>query len=215
MTSELSRKVALLKKKAEWLVDFDGTVADTEPLQKCAYEVVLKSLYDLDLLLDFERYRGFGETHIYRQLEVDYGITIDDGEFFDARIASFYQLASETRLKPFGLLERMLRSDERPARVKIVSSQKRHVIERMLDHWNLRSCFDEILTGEQLAGGKLELLETLRATRSVPHDVCFFDDARAHLLCAKRLGFFVVGIESSTTLAHVPCDLILQKEELV
>lgn len=214
MSSELVSKLTLLNGKAEWLVDFDGTIADTEPLQKRAYEVVLKSGYGLDQPLDFERYRGHAETQIYRQLEQDFGLAIVDSEFFWARITSFYQLVSEAGLKPFGVMERALRSKQRPAKVRIVSSQKRHVIEHMLEYWGLRACFDDILTGEQFAGGKLELLDTLRADCASPDEVCFFDDARMHLLHAKRLGFFVVGIESSTVLTDAGCDLVLRKEEL-
>ena len=91
----------ILKQKAFFIFDMDGTITDTEPLHFVSYQRTLSELFP-ELQLHEEEflscYVGHPEREIYTLLQQVHHISFDEGAFFQRRITHLFRLVRETGL---------------------------------------------------------------------------------------------------------------------
>lgn len=178
--------------------DFDGTLADTEPLHAQTYTRLLSS-HGIALGPDeFRKYIGDTERNIFSRIQDDYQTILPISELMSARKALYWDLLVKTDLRPHWLLEQFARSDNKRTKKMIVSSQNEKLILRTLARWRLDGCFDRVLSAESLSIEKKEILSSI-VSRSgcayVPGMRVVFEDNSAVLDHCYELGFFTVYIK--------------------
>jgi beta-phosphoglucomutase len=184
--------------------DFDGVIADSEPLHLRAYQKVLQR-DGIELTRDdyYKRYLGFDDSGLFRALAKDRGIAIDDD-----RVNSWVESKSE-------LIAEMLSSDgvlypgaaacvrmlaERFP-LAIASGALQPEIEMVLERTGLADCFKTIASASDGVRGKpapdLYLLAIGRLRDFVSLDA-------ASCLAAHRAGLRTVAVTHTYPAAELP-----------
>jgi beta-phosphoglucomutase-like phosphatase (HAD superfamily) len=137
--------------------DFDGVIADSEPLHLQAYQSVLRrDGIDLSREDYYERYLGYDDVGLFRALMTDRGLAVDD-----AKIDELIEAKSK-------IIESLLSGDDVlfPGAVDCVKRCAAHVplavasgalgpeIELVLGHAGLRSSFKAIASASDGVRGK-------------------------------------------------------------
>ncbi len=135
------------------IFDFDGVIADTEPLHLRAFQ---RALSDRGLLLEretyYERYLGFDDTGVFTALAADSGITleqVDLDELTKSKENHFFELLSaDTVLFPTArsCIER-LSSD---FALGIASGALHHEIDLTLKRAGLQNYFTGIVAADDV-----------------------------------------------------------------
>jgi beta-phosphoglucomutase len=194
--------------------DFDGVIADSEPLHLRAYQKVLQR-DGIELTRDdyYKRYLGFDDSGLFRALAKDRGIAIDDD-----RVNSWVESKSE-------LIAEMLSSDgvlypgaaacvrmlaERFP-LAIASGALGPEIEMVLERTGLADCFKTIASASDGVRGKpapdLYLLAIGRLNDFVSLDAasCLaIEDSKWGLEAAHRAGLRTVAVTHTYPAAELP-----------
>jgi beta-phosphoglucomutase len=179
--------------------DFDGVIADTEPLHAASYQRLLAELGVKFDPTDFAAYIGKQDREIYRLLGRNYGVSLDIDTVGQRRRDLFVEAAIETGLQPYPYVTPLLDSlQARSCPAIILSAQAFAVVERLLRHWRLFDRFSQIITADAVdpeAMSKDDLVSTLSTRlRIPPGKIVLFDDAAHALSHAKSLGLRTVGV---------------------
>lgn len=119
--------------------DFDGVVADTEPVQARAYEVVLRRA-GVDVAPGwFAQWVGTPESGIWAGLKDRYGLAASVGALSAVRAEVYEELAAG--LLPAWFVEPVLGL---PVRHSIVSAGNHRQIVALLHQWGLEDAFAEV-----------------------------------------------------------------------
>jgi beta-phosphoglucomutase-like phosphatase (HAD superfamily) len=206
----------LLEKKKVLVFDFDGTIANTEPLQWKAYNACLGE-YGITLTRgDMDRYMGYCESEIYAMMKADFGIGFDDNVFFAKRFREFMALVEQTGLRPFGYFMKIIREYE-GKRIFILSAQKREVIDKLLDIWNISDVFEKIISvSDGRLSKELVLGDTSAYFGAAPSDIMIFEDSPRVLSLARKEGIHSVGIEHDYNAGRISdSSFIIQESRLM
>ena len=202
------------------IFDFDGVIADSEPLHLRGYQQVLEK-EGIALTRDdyYVRYLGFDDSGLFRALAKDRNLTITDDqvdEWIDAKSQ---------------LVEEMLMSDSVlfPGAVACIQALARHVplaiasgalepeIEIVLDHTGLTDCFKAIASASDGVRGKpapdlyLLALAKLRGVVEVDAAGCVaIEDSHWGLEAARMAGIRTVAVTHTYPAAELAAaDLIV------
>lgn len=176
--------------------DFDGVIADTEPLHAESYVRLLRRHGVTFSRSDFERYMGNNEEKIFTHLEEDFHIAFDHKEESELRKMDFLNLLHDTNLKPsqqtLALLEVL---KQRGVRTFMLSSQDEDLLEDLLVEWGIREYFEDIVTIPRDVASKIDALRTTETLfQAKPHVMVIVEDSYNVLEEAKHFGFYTVGV---------------------
>ena len=120
-----------------FVLDLDGTIADTETLHWQAYNELLREEYQVTLSDEsIKKYIGNSEVKIYRMIERDYGIVINDEDFLRKRLHIYLDLVSKLELKPFKWARDFFR-EYQGRKIVLLTSQVPSVVDHLLSYWEL------------------------------------------------------------------------------
>lgn len=137
--------------------DFDGVIADSEPLHLRAYQAVLqKDGIALNKTDYYARYLGYDDVGLFQALAADRGITVDS-ETIDGWIASKSRmveamLSNDSVLFPGAAACVKMFAGQVP--LAIASGALEPEIAIVLDHAGLRGCFKAIASASDGVRGK-------------------------------------------------------------
>ncbi len=140
------------------IFDFDGVIADTEPLHLRAFQGLLAD-YRIDLSEDdyYARYVGLDDWGLARTLAEDWPQLPRDGSRLQALVFEKWEryeklMAASPVL--FDGVGDLLREWSRHVPLAIASGARRPEIDTILGSTNLLSCFTSIVTAEEVQRGK-------------------------------------------------------------
>ena len=189
--------------------DFDGVIADSEPLHLRAYQEVLEPLgISLPREEYYARYLGYDDAGVFRELAKSRQLPLDDRriERLIAEKTAIFDgfLASAIHLYP--------NAAECVARLAavyplgIASGAQRHEIEAMLRGGGLSGHFRFIVASGDTAAGKPAPDPYRRAAElhGLPPDQCLaIEDSRWGIESAKTAGLWCIGITNTYPVAEL------------
>ena len=184
--------------------DFDGVIADSEPLHLRAYQTIL-AREGIELTHDdyYGRYLGFDDSGLFRALTKDRGIEITDDrvdEWIDAKSAVIEELLSGQPVLFPGAAE-CVRALAARFPLAIASGALEPEIQLVLQHEDLLHCFKSIASASDGVRGKpapdLYLLAVgkLRDLMAVDAASCVaVEDSKWGLEAAHKAGLRTVAV---------------------
>jgi beta-phosphoglucomutase len=184
--------------------DFDGVIADSEPLHLRAYQRILdREGVRLTRQEYYAKYLGFDDVGLFRTLAKDRGMTVSESRIDDwiAEKASIIEelLAEGSVLFP-GAAE-CIRSLSSNYPLAIASGALAPEIELVLDRTGLSTCFTTIASASDNVPGKpaphLYLLAVAKLRRAVQIDAsgcAAIEDSHWGLESAKAAGLRTVAV---------------------
>ena len=137
--------------------DFDGVIADSERLHLRAYQDVLGpeglGLSERDY---YDRYLGYDDLGVFRELAKDRGWTLDDArvaELIARKGRRYEELAAAGEMLYPGSAD-FIRAAAREVPIAIASGALTHEIEEILERTGLLSFFPVIVGADQTARSK-------------------------------------------------------------
>jgi beta-phosphoglucomutase len=189
--------------------DFDGVLANSEPLHFRAFrEVLAQDGVELTERAYYDRYLGFDDVGAFHAIAADTGLTLSDTQFEDlvARKAEHLERFERGVSVLFpGAREAIARmADHGP--IAIASGALRIEILRVLEREGLSGFFPVLVAAEDTPASKpdpapyaraVELLRIV-ADRSIePTECVAIEDSRWGLLSAKGAGLHTVAVTHS------------------
>ena len=217
--SSLSFALPLIKNAGLFIFDLDGTIADTETLHWEAYNILMQRKFKIQLKdQDIKRYIGNSEISIYKMIEKDYHIDINEQEFLRERLKIYLQLVEDRNLQPFKWVRDFQETlDDVP--VLLLTSQVPEVVDTLLSSWQL----DKLIPKEwriSAHNGRITKSEVFEnpfvyipnSAEIKSSHVVVFEDSEHVANLASSFGHTVIGIAhqyNKDTLKH--CDLIINE----
>ena len=200
----------VLKLKKVFIFDFDGTIADTEPISWKAHNMCLK---EFNIVLgdeEIKRYIGNTDEKIYSMIMEDYGIQVDKEAIINKKISLHLELAKAEKVKPFKFFTDIC-SMYPDISYNILSSNKVSVIEEALQDWGLLEKFDKIISVSTGEVSKKEVYkDTYKFYGYSNEDAVLFEDSNKYLGLGKDEGIYTVGVNSRYKYeALTDCDVIV------
>lgn len=202
--------------------DFDGVIADSEPLHLRAFQHVLGSLgINLTAADYYSSYLGYDDVGVFVTVARDNGRTFTDEQVASlvaqkgARIQEL--LTAGAVLFP-GAAD-FVRQAAAAVPIAIASGAQRHEIEEILDATQLRSCFATIVAACETVRGKpspdpyaraFQLLQRSNGALA-PGRCVAIEDSRWGLESARGAGLRCVGVTTSYPASDLPgAELIVE-----
>lgn len=190
--------------------DFDGVLADSEPLHLRALQGMLAPLGVALTAEDYyEKYVGYDDAGVFRLLEAEHGWVLDEakvGALIAQKSAIFDELiARDDVLFPgaIGCLDRL--AAKYP--LGIASGALRHEIEHILRRHRLEDRFRFIVASGDTVRGKPAPDPYVRAAElhGVPPASCLaIEDSRWGIEAAKGAGLTCIGITTTYRAEELP-----------
>lgn len=170
--------------------DFDGTIANTEPLHWKAHQQLLSD-YGVTLTEQhIQSYIGKNDFQIFSAMEKDFNIDLGDKkELKEKRLKLFLDLVHETNLKPF---DKIAADIKRDTENYILSCQAKFVIEQLLSEWSLLKYFKSIISLENSNESKLDAIRSIEKKENI----VWFEDNIPLVNKAQRLGYNMVLVKT-------------------
>ncbi|MEM9359946.1 MAG: HAD hydrolase-like protein [Pseudomonadota bacterium] len=187
--------------KGNLIFDFDGVVADTEPLHKKAY-LWLLGTYGIDEKnFNWSSYVGNSERVIYEMLKSDTDVDLSIARDRRRRLGKVQELIKTSSLKPRNSILKILSSFSNPA--YILSSQEKNFIDDCLTEWGISSRFEAVVSLADTNQSKADWLSKFSSRKmkvSVPN--FYFEDNIDYLIQAKRLGYRTVFVTTNDAMTE-------------
>ena len=194
--------------------DFDGVLADSEPLHLRAYQAVLSKLA-ITLTRDeyYTNYLGYDDEGVFAQLFERHGLRIDsDGiQALIEEKTGVFDATMEENIKSGGILYpgASLCVERMAARypLGIASGALRHEIEAILHGAHLHQHFRFIVASGETPEGKPAPDPYRRAAALhglTPAECIAIEDSRWGIESAKSAGLACVGITNTYAREHLP-----------
>jgi beta-phosphoglucomutase-like phosphatase (HAD superfamily) len=191
----LARLAAFDPPLALMLIDFDGVIVDSEPIQHRAYAEALEP-YGIQLSAnDFRRYIGSSEDAVLAGIQRDLAVELDH-DAVKARRAEFLDSGFSRLTEPNWFVRPALEWIGRQRGVAmVVSAGHRHRIAAMLDRFELSTLVTAIHTLPEQPPGttKVDLVESLIGPNSKASLV--IEDNEAVLRFASLRGCRTLGVQ--------------------
>jgi beta-phosphoglucomutase-like phosphatase (HAD superfamily) len=199
--------------RAVW--DFDGVMADSEPLQGEAYRTMLEGFGIHPEPDFFNEYIGRTETEIWTSIRERYGIATSVAELRAARIEVFLARAKQS-LRPNWFVRPLMAGFRGQGTAQwIVSSGNREVIEVLLSTWQIDSGITKIVSSDASnADTYSKRLAIEEAIRSSPGKTILIEDHPQYLALGAALGVATVAVRHGLNdLAGSAADFVLSTSE--
>jgi HAD superfamily hydrolase (TIGR01509 family) len=192
------------------IFDFDGVIADTEPLHYGALQQVLAELgISLSERQYYADYLGYDDRGCFMAALSANGQMISPGLIDDLmkKKARAYLHGLPARLKIFPGVRELVREAARHYELGIASGALRHEIELILEQANLRKQFSHITSAEDVTQGKpspdpflraLSGLNTVDSTRRLlPAGCLVIEDSLPGIRGAHAAGMKVLAVANT------------------
>lgn len=127
----------ILNKSKLFILDLDGTIADTETLHWEAYNILMRELYSIELeKSNICKYIGNSEINIYRMIEKDFNIKIDDSFFLKKRLEIYLSLVDSRKLMPMKWVKQLFKTYNK-AKFVLLTSQVPEIVDYLFSKWEL------------------------------------------------------------------------------
>jgi beta-phosphoglucomutase-like phosphatase (HAD superfamily) len=189
---------SLLRGVAMLLWDFDGVIADTEPVQEASYRVVMAESGAVPEAGFFTMLLGKSEPEIWRSLRARYGLSATVEELM-ARRADVYLPRAMLTIKPNAFVRPVLGyCDNHGIRSMIVSSGGFMNISRLLAHWELTTQFSDVYCRASPYHPDLTTKQDRirHAIDSNAGPAAIIEDSPAVLAMAREMGLRTIGVRS-------------------
>jgi HAD superfamily hydrolase (TIGR01509 family) len=180
--------------------DFDGVLADSEPLHLRAYQEVLAAMGSaLPREEYYARYLGFDDRGVFRALASDRGWALTEaaiGELIDEKTRALAEIVTGTDVLYAGAVECVQRLGARWP-LGIASGALRHEIDAILKHRALDGYFRFIVASGDTPSGKPSpdpYTEAARLHGVDPASCVAIEDSRWGIESAKAAGLWCIGI---------------------
>jgi HAD superfamily hydrolase (TIGR01509 family) len=201
--------------------DFDGVIANSEPLHYRAFREVLEDAgTDLSEREYYERYLGYDDAGVFRAVSTDRSLGWDD-----ERVATFVA-DKATRME---MLERnvsvlfpgaaaAIRRAAATCATAIASGALGPEIRRVLKREALTDCFKVIVSAEDTPVSKpapdpylkaVALLGAISSTPLASSDVVAIEDSPWGLLSARTAGLRTVAVAQTYPASSLDADLVI------
>jgi beta-phosphoglucomutase-like phosphatase (HAD superfamily) len=202
--------------------DFDGVIADTEPLHLRAYQEVLSAeRIELSKPDYYARYLGYDDVGLFRALAGDRGIAVSNEQvdaWVDAKAQIVERMLSSDAILFPGASDCVRRFADRVP-LAVASGALEPEIERVLRQARLRECFAAIASASDGVRGKpapdLYLLAVAKLTQHMPGSLdpakCLaIEDSHWGVEAAKRAGLKCVAVTHTYPAAELgQADLVV------
>jgi beta-phosphoglucomutase len=196
--------------------DFDGVIANSEPLHLRVYQILLaQEGLPFSASEYYERYLGFEDVGVFEALARDKGLDVA-GDRMTALVARkteiFQRLVREGDVL-FDGAEGCLMVVSAAVPVAIASGALRHEIEQILDDAGLRALVPVIVAAGETPRGKpapdpfakaVDLMSRRAGHRIDPSRVVAIEDSRSGLQAARAAGLRTLGLATSYPAASLP-----------
>ena len=184
--------------------DFDGVIADSEPLHLRAYQSVLRR-DGIDLTREeyYQRYLGFDDVGLFQALAKDRGVKADNDridDWIEAKSAIIEELLSSGGVLFPGAAD-CVRTCAARVPLAVASGALEPEIELVLEHADLRDCFQVIASASDGVRGKpapdlyLLAMAKLRDVKVVdPRSCIAIEDSHWGLEAARGAGLLCVAV---------------------
>jgi beta-phosphoglucomutase len=197
--------------------DFDGVLADSEPLHLAAYQEVFSSLgVELTRVDYYDSYLGYDDEGVFRKLAATHGWRLDDTRLA-ALIAEKSRVFEHALSRTDVLYDGAARCIERLAEgfpLGIASGAFRHEIERILERARLRHYFRFIVAAGDTPAGKPSPDPYVRAAElhgAAPSSCLAIEDSRWGIESAKAAGLKCIGLATTYPASELTgADCIIQ-----
>jgi HAD superfamily hydrolase (TIGR01509 family) len=202
--------------------DFDGVIANSEPLHLRAFQ---HTLADRQITLTteeyFSRYLGYDDVEAFRHVAIDRGIALSDDEIVGLveRKGEYMQRLLSAGEVLFAGAADFIRQAAARMPVAIASGAQRHEIEEILEATGLREHFAIIVAAGETVRGKpspdpyaraFQLLQRSNASL-VQHRCVAIEDSRWGLVSARDAGLRCVGVMNSYPASELPgAELVVE-----
>jgi len=193
------------------IFDFDGVIADAEPLHYSTFRDTLSRHYNVDLPEEryYAKYLGYTDIECARAVSTDFALNLDDAGIYELvhrKTAIFKQLAkTQTTIIP-GAPDcvHMLSKNHIPT--AICSGAFLSDIHLMLKNTDLDHSFDIIVAADHTEKGKpdpqglfltLDRLNKASPDNILPTQCVFVEDSRWGLEAAKAAGIHRVAVTNT------------------
>ncbi len=192
------------------IFDFDGTIADSEPLHLAAFQAALAEELDLDLTEEeyAERYLAFDDRLLFANLLKDRGVAIPPERFdrlVERKEERYREIALAPRILP-GAAE-MIRAASTRWPLAIASGALGREVRPVLESADLLACFPVIVTAEMVSRGKpdpesfltaLARINENGAGEPIPADSCLVvEDSVAGVRSGAAAGMRTLAVTTS------------------
>ena len=202
--------------------DFDGVIANSEPLHLRAFQ---QALADRSVTLTpadyYSRYLGYDDVGVFRHVALDRGITLTGDEIaalVEQKGQYIQQLLSAGEVLFPGAAD-FIRQAAAGVPIAVASGAQRHEIEEILEASGLREHFAVIVAAGDTVRGKpapdpyaraFQLLQ--QSTASLAPDRCVaIEDSRWGLDSARDAGLRCVAVMNSYPASELPgAELIVE-----
>ena len=191
------------------IFDFDGVLANSEPLHLQVYQELLGAEGIAFTATEYyERYLGFDDVGVFEALARDKGLRIGDGRLDEliARKTSIFQALVARNSVLFPGAADCVRAVAAVCPIAIASGALRHEIEQILAGAGLSDAFPVIVAAGETPVSKpaadpyvkaLTLLQSRCQQRLAPSRSIAIEDSQWGLLSARRAGLRTLGVTTS------------------
>lgn len=188
-----------------FVFDFDGVIANSEPLHFRAYRDVLAERgLTLTERAYYDQYLGYDDIGAFRAIAQDAGVMLDDASIADLVAKKAVRLEALERASSVlfpGAREAILRMAAAWP-TAIASGALKPEIVRVLEHEQLRSCFTTVVSAEDTPASKPDPAPYLLAVQQLsaalpgllPAECVAIEDSRWGLVSARTAGLRTIGI---------------------
>ena len=202
--------------------DFDGVIADSEPLHLRAFQ---RTLAEHDLTLTaadyYSAYLGYDDAGVFAAVARDRGVALTDKQLsalVEKKGAYIQELLKAGEIL-FPGAANFIRQAAAAVPIAIASGAQRHEIEEILDAAGLRGCFSNIVAAGDTLQGKpspepyARAFQLLKKTHGelVSNQCVAIEDSRWGLESARGAGLRCVGVTTSYAASDLPgAELIVE-----
>lgn len=170
--------------------DFDGTIANTEPLHWKTHQQLLSD-YGVTLTEQhIQNYMGKNDFQIFSAMEKDFDINLGDKKRLkEKRLKLFLDLVHKVNLKPFPNIVADIKGNKENY---ILSSQAKFVIEQLITEWGLLQYFKSIISLENSNESKLDVIRSIEKKENI----IWYEDNIPLVNKTQRLGYNIVLVKT-------------------
>lgn len=197
-------------KEPIYVFDLDGTIANTEQLHLETYNEVFKPFNITISLEEFSGYIGRTEETIHVDLKKRHNIDYDSEKMTEDRLEAYKKRVNETNYLyvPKKLLNII---NDKSCKKYILSSQRKDIIELVLDKLNIKGSFEKIISCKNQNYSKIDALSNpIRFFNTSNITVC--EDSASVLHLAKELKYKTIGVVhplNKNIFVPDDCDIII------
>lgn len=203
----------LLKDKSTFIMDFDGTIADTEPLNFLVIKDLIAREGEVFTEDVFQKIVGKTAFEYMDTLNQIYGTNIKVEDVIGDYVDLFRQKAREVDLPHFAYIDKLL-AQYGDRKIVVVSNQFSDILDTMLSRWGIRDKFSRIISCPVDNIKKQTLYDdTVKYLGAAQNECALFEDAQRYIDYGKSVGFVTIGVENKYNKNKISADYIIHGQE--